>query len=132
VNIERISHVGIAVRALDQQIPLYRDLLGLPFLGLEEVPDQQVRVALFRVGEVTVELLEPTAPQSPIAKFLDKHGEGFHHLAYAVQDLPRALEELGAKGVELIDKAPRAGAGGKRIAFLHPRSTRGVLTELCE
>lgn len=130
--IERISHIGIAVRDLSQQISLYRDVLGLPFVGLEEVEDQGVRVALFRVGEVTVELLEPKTQDSPIAKFLQKHGEGIHHLAYAVQDLPRTLEALAAKGVELIDKEPRRGAGGRRIAFLHPRSTHGVLTELCE
>jgi methylmalonyl-CoA/ethylmalonyl-CoA epimerase len=132
VAIERISHIGIAVRDLSQQISLYRDVLGLPFVGLEEVEDQGVRVALFRVGEVTVELLEPKTQDSPIAKFLQKHGEGIHHLAYAVQDLPRTLEALAAKGVELIDKEPRRGAGGRRIAFLHPRSTHGVLTELCE
>jgi methylmalonyl-CoA/ethylmalonyl-CoA epimerase len=130
--LRRISHIGIAVRDLDAQIRFYRDTLGLHLEGIEEVPDQRVRTAIFRVGEAAVELLAPTAADSPIARFLDKRGEGIHHIAYAVDDLEAALAVLAARGVELIDHAPRPGAGGKRIAFLQPRSSFGVLTELCE
>jgi methylmalonyl-CoA epimerase len=132
VGIERIAHIGIAVRDLDAQIRFYRDALGLTLERIEEVADQKVRVAVFRVGESAVELLTPLAPESPIAKFLEKRGEGLHHLAYGVRDLPEMLRSLAAKGVDLIDKTPRTGAGGLQIAFLHPRSTFGVLSELCE
>lgn len=132
MGIERIAHIGIAVRDLDAQIRFYRDALGLTLERIEEVADQKVRVAVFRVGESAVELLTPLAPESPIAKFLEKRGEGLHHLAYGVRDLPEMLRSLAAKGVDLIDKTPRTGAGGLQIAFLHPRSTFGVLSELCE
>ena len=132
MGIERIAHIGIAVRDLDAQVRFYREVLGLELEGIEEVADQKVRVAVFRVGEASIELLTPVAPESPIAKFLEKHGEGLHHLAYAVRDLSGMLRELSSKGVDLIDKTPRLGAGGLQIAFLHPRSTFGVLSELCE
>jgi methylmalonyl-CoA/ethylmalonyl-CoA epimerase len=131
-KIRKISHIGIAVRDLEQQVGLYRDVLGLELLGTEVIEDQQVRVAMFRVGESAIELLTPTSPESPVAKFLDRRGEGVHHLAYEVQGVEGLLADLEEKGVELIDKKPRAGAHGKRIAFLHPRSTFGVLTEICE
>ncbi len=130
--IERLSHIGIAVRDLDAQVRFYRDTLGLALEAIEEVPDQQVRVASFRLGEASLELLTPLGPESPIARFLEKRGEGLHHLAYAVADLPAELAALAGKGVDLIDKSPRPGAAGQRIAFLHPRSTFGVLSELCE
>ena len=132
MSMDKISHIGIAVRDLEQQKHLYQDLLQLELINEEVVEDQQVRVAMFRVGESTVELLCPTTPDSPVAKFLDQRGEGIHHVAYAVQDLAGQLDRLAAQGVELIDKKPRAGAHGQQIAFLHPRSTFGVLTELCE
>jgi methylmalonyl-CoA/ethylmalonyl-CoA epimerase len=132
VSIQKISHIGIAVRDLDQQVAFYQDKMGLELLGFEEVQDQQVKVAIFKVGESNIELLTPTSPESPIAKFLDKRGEGIHHLAYASDGLEALLGTLEDKGVDLIDKKPREGAHGARIAFLHPRSTFGVLTELCE
>jgi len=129
---EKINHIGIAVNSLDTSIPFYRDLLGMAFEGTEEVADQKVRVAFLAVGESRIELLEPTAPESPIARFLEKNGEGIHHLAYQVDDLEAALARLKSEGVRLIDDAPRAGAHGTRIAFLHPKASGGVLTELCE
>jgi methylmalonyl-CoA/ethylmalonyl-CoA epimerase len=132
VGIRKISHIGIAVRDLDQQVAFYQDKLGLELLGFEEVKDQHVKVAIFKVGESNIELLTPTSPESPIAKFLDKRGEGIHHLAYDSDGLEALLGTLEEKGVDLIDKKPRPGAHGARIAFLHPRSTFGVLTELCE
>jgi len=132
VTLRKIAHIGIAVRDLDEQVPLYRDKLGLELIGFEEIEDQQVKVAIFRVGESNIELLMPTAAESPIARFLDKRGEGIHHVAYQVEGLEGLLATLESNDVDLIDKSPRAGAHGMRIAFLHPRSTFGVLTELCE
>jgi methylmalonyl-CoA/ethylmalonyl-CoA epimerase len=132
MGIERISHIGIAVRQWDQQVAFYQDVLGLKLLQIEEVPEQKVRVAMFQVGEVVIELLGPLSEDSPVGKFLEKQGEGLHHLAYLVQDLAGTLQSLSEKGVALVDKTPRPGAHGHRIAFLHPRSTFGVLTELCE
>lgn len=132
MSVRKISHIGVAVSDLDRSIQLYRDVLGLELVDVEEVPDQQVRVALFRVGESRVELLGATSPRSPVARFLERHGEGVHHVAYEVDDLAAALQALQAQGVELIDKTPRVGAGGMRIAFVHPRALGGVLTELCE
>lgn len=128
----KINHVGIAVKSIEATLPLYRDTLGMAFEGTEEVAEQKVRVAFLSVGESRIELLEPTAEDSPVAKFLEKNGEGIHHLAYQVENLERVLAELLAKGVRLIDETPRKGAHGTRIAFLHPKSTGGVLTELCE
>lgn len=132
MSIRKISHIGIAVRDLGPQVALYRDVMGLELLGVEEVADQGVRVAMFRVGESTVELLEPLSEASPIHAFLEKRGEGLHHLAYEVEGIEGTLAALERGGVRLIDRQPRLGAHGKRIAFLHPRSTGGVLTELCE
>ena len=132
MTIRKISHIGIAVRDLDQQVAFYRDVMGLAYEGTEVVQDQQVRVAIFRVGESAIELLEPTSPQSPVARHLDKKGEGIHHLAYDVEGIQQTLENLQQKGARLIDQSPRDGAHGKRIAFIHPKSTFGVLTELCE
>ncbi len=128
----RIDHVGIAVRSLDETRAFYRDVLGLEESGLEEVPGQGVRVLFFQLGEVRIELLEPTAADSPIAKFLDQRGPGFHHVAYLVDDLPATLAALQAAGVQLIDETPRPGAHGMQIAFAHPKSTGGVLTEFCQ
>lgn len=132
MSIRKISHIGIAVRDLDQQVAFYRDVMGLEYQGTEVVEDQQVRVAIFRVGESAIELLEPTSPESPVAKHLDKKGEGIHHLAYEVEGIQQTLDDLKQKGARLIDQGPRDGAHGKRIAFIHPKSTFGVLTELCE
>jgi len=127
-----IDHLGIAVHSLDEASRLYGDLLGLTPGGIEEVEDQQVRIAFFQVGEVRIELLEPTSGDSPIAKFLQKRGPGLHHISYRVQDLPATLAALKAGGVKLIDERPRAGAHGMNIAFAHPSGTQGVLTEFCE
>ena len=132
MSIRKISHIGIAVRDLDQQVAFYRDVMGLEYQGTEVVEEQQVRVAIFRVGESAIELLEPTSPESPVAKHLDKKGEGIHHLAYEVEGIQQTLDDLKQKGARLIDQGPRDGAHGKRIAFIHPKSTFGVLTELCE
>jgi len=128
----KINHIGIAVKNLENAIPLYRDQLGMKFEGSEEVTEQKVRVAFLQVGESRVELLEPTSPDSPVAKFLEKNGEGIHHLAYEVDDIEAALAELKEKDVRLIDAQPRNGAHGSLIAFLHPKATGGVLTELCQ
>lgn len=130
--IQKINHIGIAVSSLDEQIPFYRDVLGLSFKGIEAVAEQKVRVAMFRIGEVTIELLEPTAPDSPIAGFLEKKGQGMHHLSYQVDDIEAQIQALTAQGVEMIDARPREGAHGTRIAFLHPRSSGKVLTELTQ
>jgi len=129
---DKINHIGIAVKNLEASMPLYRDVLGMTFEGTEEVAEQRVRVAFFAVGESRIELLEPTTPDSPVAKFLEKNGEGVHHVAYQVDDLAAALEELRRSEVRLIDEQPRRGAHGTQIAFLHPKSTGGVLTELCQ
>ncbi|MBP1658097.1 MAG: methylmalonyl-CoA epimerase [Bacteroidetes bacterium] len=126
-----IEHIGIAVKSLQDAIPLYERLLGTPCYAIEEVADQKVRTAFFRVGQTKIELLEPTSPDGPIGKFIEKKGEGMHHIAFAVGDLPGALEEVRTAGIQLIDAQPRKGAEGLAIAFLHPKSTLGVLTELC-
>ncbi len=130
--VRKIDHIGIAVESLDAAVPFYRDMLGLESLGEEEVPSQKVRVAMFAVGEARIELLEPTSPESPIASFLEKRGQGIHHVAYRVDSAADAVERLTGLGVEMIDKAPRPGAGGSMIAFVHPKSSGKVLTELCE
>lgn len=127
----RIDHLGIAVRSLDETIPYYEHALGLKCEHREEVPSQNVRTAFFAVGEVHLELLEPTSPASPVAKFLEKNGEGVHHVAFASSDLPAQLAQAAASGVKLIHERPFEGAAGKLVAFLHPKSTHGVLTELC-
>jgi methylmalonyl-CoA/ethylmalonyl-CoA epimerase len=129
---QKISHIGIAVHSLEASIPFYRDVLGMEFEGTEVVAEQKVKVAFLVVGESRIELLEPTAPDSPVAKFLAKNGEGTHHLAYQVDDLEAALARLKAQGVRLIDETPRRGAHNSRIAFVHPKASGGVLTELCE
>ncbi len=130
--IRHINHIGIAVPSVADQIPFYRDVLKLEFLGEEEVAEQKVRVAMFRCGEVKIELLEPTDPESPIARFLEKKGTGIHHIAYETEDLDAALEEAKAAGVRLIDEVPREGAHQTRIAFIHPSSSGKILTELCQ
>jgi methylmalonyl-CoA/ethylmalonyl-CoA epimerase len=129
---KKISHIGIAVSSLDAAIPLYRDVLGMEFEGTEVVAEQKVKVAFFVAGESRIELLEATAPDSPVAKFIEKNGEGVHHLAYEVDDLRQAIAALQQQGVRLIDSEPRRGAHGTSIAFLHPKATGGVLTELCQ
>lgn len=127
-----IEHIGIAVKSLDEAIPFYEKLLGWSCYAIEEVEEQKVRTAFFKVGETKIELLEATSPESPIAKFIGKRGEGVHHIAFSVTDLEGKLKETEDMGIRLIDKYPRKGAEGLDIAFLHPASTFGVLMELCE
>ena len=127
----KIDHLGIAVRDLEMALAPYR-LLGLEVHEFETVEDQGVRTAVLPLGESRIELLEPTRPDSPVARFLEKRGEGIHHVAVGVNDVQAALAHLESRGIELIDRAPRPGAGGAMIAFLHPRAMRGVLLELCE
>ncbi|MFO8054828.1 MAG: methylmalonyl-CoA epimerase [Bacteroidales bacterium] len=127
-----IEHIGIAVSNLEQSIRYYEDVLGLECYGIEEVQDQKVKTAFFQVGETKIELLESTDPEGPIGKFIEKKGSGLHHLAFAVEDAGAKLKELKDKGVRLIDEQPRKGAEGLNIGFLHPRSTQGVLTEICD
>lgn len=128
--IKKIDHLGIAVKSLDDAIPFYENVLGLKCERIEEVADQKVKTAFIPCGEILIELLEATSEESPIAKFIEKKGEGIHHVAYLSDDLEGELKHVEEQGVRLIDKTPRAGAGGMDIAFLHPKSTMGVLTEL--
>src|SRR5512138_1604201 len=132
MKVLRVDHIGIAVNSIEEVKKLYTDILGLDHLGTETVAEQKVTTAFFPVGESEVELLESTAPDGPVAKYLEKRGEGIHHVAFRVEDLDAALEELKDRGVRLIDEKPRVGAGGTRIAFLHPQATHGILVELCE
>lgn len=128
----KVDHIGIAVSQLETALQFYRDFLGLEVKTIEEVPDQKIKAAIIPVGESKIELLEATSPDSPVGKFIDSRGEGIHHIALQVTGLENILSNLAEKGVRLIDKEPRSGAGGNRIAFLHPKSTNGVLLELCE
>ena len=132
MSVKCLNHIGIAVQSIDEQKSFYEDALGLEFEGMEDVASQKVRVAFFRAGDVRIELLEPTEPESTVAKFLEKRGEGLHHLAFAVEDLEARIAELKANGVRMIDDEPRTGSHQTRIAFVHPKSSFGVLTELCE
>ncbi|MDY6904479.1 MAG: methylmalonyl-CoA epimerase [Thermodesulfobacteriota bacterium] len=132
MKILKIDHLGIAVNAIDQDKPFWADTLGLSFEGTETVEEQKVTTAFLPVGESEVELLESTSPDGPVAKYIDKKGPGIHHIAFRVENIDDALATLKEKGVKLIDETPRKGAGGGRIAFLHPKATGGVLVELCE
>ncbi|AJC71181.1 MAG: methylmalonyl-CoA epimerase [Thermococcus sp.] len=127
----KIDHVGIAVKNLEEAIKVWEGL-GLKVEEIEEVPDQKVRTAIIHIGESRIELLEPTAEDSPIAKFIAKRGEGIHHIALGVTNIEEHLKELKEKGYRLIDEEPRTGAGGAKIAFVHPKAVTGVLLELCE
>ncbi len=128
----KINHIGIAVSSLNETLPFYRDNLGMAFKGIEEVAEQKVRVAMLAIGESKIELLEPTSEDSPVAKFIEKNGPGIHHLAYEVADIEAAIARLLADGARMIDEKPRNGAHGTRIAFVHPKSSNGVLTEICQ
>lgn len=132
MNISHIEHLGIAVKSIEDSLPYYEGVLGLKCYNIEVVEDQKVKTAFFKVGQTKIELLEPTSPDSTIAKFIEKKGEGIHHIAFSVDSVAASLAEAESKGVQLIDKAPRGGAEGLNIAFLHPKSTCSVLTELCE
>ena len=129
---EYIEHIGIAVKNLEEAIAYYEKVLGLKCYAIEEIKDQKVKTAFFKVGQTKIELLESTNPAGPIGKFIEKRGEGVHHIAFNVKNLPEKLKEVVGKGVQLIDETPKKGAEGLDIAFLHPKSTFGVLTEFCE
>jgi methylmalonyl-CoA/ethylmalonyl-CoA epimerase len=131
MNVSKIEHIGIAVESLSVAIPYYETLLGTKCYAIEEVIDQKVKTAFFKVGETKIELLESMDPEGPIGKFLEKKGQGVHHIAFAVDDVNEALTEVSNAGIQLIDKQGRKGAEGLNIGFLHPKSTMGVLTELC-
>ncbi|HNP92886.1 MAG TPA: methylmalonyl-CoA epimerase [Rectinema sp.] len=128
----KIDHIGIAVEKIDTALSVWSATLGLPLNGIEEVLDQKVKTAFMPIGDTEIELLESTDPEGPIGKFIAARGQGVHHMAFRVENIDKALSELKAKGVRLIDEEPRYGAGGARIAFIHPKATGGVLVELCE
>ena len=130
--VRKVDHIGVAVSNLEEALKIYTDVLGLKLHGTEVVEEQKVRVAFMPVGDTEIELLESTDPEGPIAKFIEKRGEGIQHIAFRVDDIEEALEQMRQRGVRLIDEKPRYGAGGARIAFLHPKATGGVLVELCE
>ena len=130
--IKKVDHIGIAVKSLSNSLPFYTEILKLPLLGIEEVTSEQVRIAFLQAGETKLELLEPTMEESPIAKFIEKRGEGIHHLALGVESIEERIKEIKEKGIRMIDDRPKLGAGGAQIAFIHPKSTGGVLVEICE
>ena len=130
--IKGIDHVGIAVKSIDVAKKFWVDTLGLKISHIEEVPEQKARVAILKAGDTTIELVEPTSPDSPVQRFIEKRGEGLHHLTLRTDKLADRLKALKAAGVNLIDEKPRVGADGAKIAFLHPKSAHGVLVELCE
>lgn len=130
--ISKVDHIGIAVKSIDEALKLYEDILGLKLVETEVVEEQKVKVAFLPVGDSEVELLESTTTDGPVAKFIEAKGEGIQHIAFRVENIEQALADLKAKGVRLIDEKPRRGAGGAKIAFLHPKGTNGTLIELCE
>lgn len=132
MELNYIEHIGIAVKDLTKAVEYYETVLGLKCYRVEEVSDQKVKTAFFKVGQTKIELLESTSPDGPIGKFIEKKGEGIHHIAFSVRSIEQQLDDASSKGVQLIDAKPRKGAEGLDIAFLHPKSTFGVLTELCE
>ncbi|WIV13068.1 methylmalonyl-CoA epimerase [Proteiniborus sp. MB09-C3] len=130
--VKKVDHIGIAVSNLDEALKFYEEVLGMKLQGIEVVEEQKVKVAFLPIGDTEIELLESTDKEGPIAKFIEKKGEGIQHIAYRVDDIEKELEEMRLKGIRLIDEKPRYGAGGAKIAFLHPKSTNGVLIELCQ
>ncbi len=128
----KINHIGIAVKNLEESMKFYRDQLGFTFNGVDEVASQKVKVAFFKIGETNIELVQATSEDSPIAKYLEKNREGIHHICYEVEDINAALDNLKSKGVKLIDNEPRDGAHGTKVAFVHPKASGGVLTEICQ
>ena len=132
MELTHIEHIGIAVKNLEKSIKYYEGVLGLKCYSIEEVVDQKVKTAFFKVGQTKIELLESTSPDGPIGKYIEKKGEGIHHLAFHVNDIQKSLDEAKEKGIRVIDEKPRSGAEGLDIGFLHPKSTNGVLTEFCE
>ncbi len=132
INAQYINHIGVAVKSIEAARAFYERTLGLKFEGIEEVPEQKVKVAFFSCGQTRIELLEPTTPDSTVAQFIEKRGEGIHHLAYTVDNLQERIDQLKAQGIRMIDEKPRKGAHHNDIAFIHPKSSAGILTEICE
>jgi methylmalonyl-CoA/ethylmalonyl-CoA epimerase len=130
--VKKIDHIGIAVRSIEEALPFYTDVLQLAFLGMEEVESEKVKVAFLKLGESKLELLEPLSSDSAIAAFIEKRGEGLHHVALAVDSIQERINEIKAKGIRMITETPKPGAGGAMVAFMHPKSTGGVLYEYCE
>jgi methylmalonyl-CoA/ethylmalonyl-CoA epimerase len=130
--IKKVDHIGIAVRSIDKALPFYIETLKLEFLGIEEVDSQGVKVAFIKAGETKLELLEPTSEESPIAKFLEKRGEGLHHVALGVDSIQERINEMKEQGIRMLQDEPKIGAGGAHVAFMHPKSTGGILYEFCE
>ncbi|MET3574823.1 methylmalonyl-CoA epimerase [Bhargavaea ullalensis] len=129
---KRVDHIGIAVKSISETLPYYTDTLGIPLIGMEDVPSQGLKVAFLDAGNIKLELLEPVSEDSAVAKFLEKRGEGVHHIAFGVTDIQERMDELKAHGVRLLSDEPRPGAGGAQVAFMHPKSSYGVLYELCD
>ncbi len=132
MKLNKIEHIGIAVKSIEESLKYYENVLGLKCYAIEDVKDQKVKTAFLKIGETKLELLEATSNNSPIAKFIEKRGEGIHHIAFDTDDIKQSLTEIKTKGIKLIDETPRKGAEGLEIAFLHPKSTGGVLTEICK
>lgn len=130
--VNKVDHIGVAVKNLEETLKFYTDVLGMDLQGTEVVEQQKVKVAFLPIGDTEMELLESTDKDGPIAKFVEKKGQGVQHIAYRVDDIEKSIEEMKAKGIRMIDEKPRYGAGGAKIAFLHPKSTHGVLVELCQ
>lgn len=130
--VKKVDHIGIAVKNLEETLKFYQEVLGLELDGIEIVEEQKVKVAFLPIGDTEIELLESTDKEGPIAKYIEKRGEGIQHIAFRVDDIEKAIEEMKNKGIRMIDEKPRYGAGGAKIAFLHPKSTYGVLIELCQ
>ncbi|WP_264738492.1 methylmalonyl-CoA epimerase [Cytobacillus firmus] len=130
--IKKVDHIGIAVRSLDEALPFYTETLKLEFLGIEEVESQGVKVAFIKAGETKLELLEPTSEESPIAKFIEKRGEGLHHVALGVDSIQERINQMKEQGIKMLQDEPKIGAGGAQVAFMHPKSTGGILYEFCE
>ncbi len=131
MKLNKIEHIGIAVKSIEEALKYYENILGLKCYAIEEVQDQKVKTAFLKIGETKLELLEATSSESPIAKFIEKRGEGIHHIAFETDKIEETLSEIKNKDIRLIDETPRKGAEGLQIAFLHPKSTNGVLTEIC-
>ncbi|WML45214.1 methylmalonyl-CoA epimerase [Neobacillus sp. PS3-40] len=130
--VKKVDHIGVAVQSLEKALPFYTEVLKLPLLAIEEVESEKVKVAFLQVGDTKIELLEPTSNESPIAKFIEKRGEGIHHIALGVESIQERMNEIKSKGLRMIQDEPKIGAGGSKVAFVHPKSTFGVLFELCE
>ncbi|MDE4541479.1 methylmalonyl-CoA epimerase [Thermoanaerobacterium sp. R66] len=130
--IKKIDHIGIAVKSIEEASKFYEDVLGQKVVGIETLSSENLRTAFIKIGDIDIELLEATSSDSPVAKFIEKKGEGIQHIALEVDDIEESLEKLKSKGIRLIDEAPKTGAGGSKIAFVHPKSTNGVLLELCQ